>query len=616
MNKQTINNYYILFFLLIYSFLGYSQFGPAGVGDNTSNGLWLRAEDIAGADGDAIAAWQDFSGNANNANQATANKQPLYYSTSAMNNMPIVRLDGTNDEMAVADADILDGTTGLTYYAAIRPTNLNGTPRGILGKRENYYTATNYAYSWFFYNSSYLYLDINTTNNRFNTNPTTFTNNTNYILGFDFDGNEIASQRSRIFSNGALVTVSTETSTTVPNSNQDLAIGALNVDYGSYLGADYAEIIQFNYSLDTTEHLLVQNYLSAKYNTALNANDLYDEDDNGDYDFEVAGIGQYSTTTRHDDSQGSAILRINNPTALDSRDFLIWGHDNGVEDFVETADIPATVSARFDRVWRASEVLLGTLLPADVGAIDMSWDLSALGAYAANDVYLLVDTDNDGTFADETPFSGATDLGGNLFQFAAVTAIENNLRFTLAYYYNPLPVELTSFTAQVVDDYVNLNWMTASEVNNDYFTLQKSQNATDWTNVTTVQGQGNSSIETEYSYIDRFPYNGTSYYRLVQTDFDGTSTNSDIRKVTLESNELLAYPNPVFDDWFYIEGEIGDSNSIQIYASNGQNVTQKVDLYEWTNEKVTLNVSELNPGLYIIQLKTTSGIQQLKLIVK
>ena len=69
----------------------------------------------------------------------------------------------------------------------------------------------------------------------------------------------------------------------------------------------------------------------------------------------------------------------------------------------------------------------------DVGAVDMSFDLSGLSDVAAPFLWLMVDRDNDGSFADEHPITGAVDEGGGIYSFWGVDALQDDLRFTLAF---------------------------------------------------------------------------------------------------------------------------------------------------------------------------------------
>ncbi|OEK08923.1 hypothetical protein A8C32_14640 [Flavivirga aquatica] len=332
----------LIFSLFIFFNNTFSQTGPGGVGNTTSNGLWLKADDIILASGSNVSSWNDASGNNNDGNQTNSILQPTFFSTSALNNMPVVRLDGSNDEIVVSDSNILDGTSGMTYFTVLRPNNLNNSsPKAVLSKRNTHTSSTNYAYSFFFYTNNYLNSDIVYLNNRFTTNPTSFSNATNYILGMGFDGSVPAISRSKIYSAGSLIQQAQETSSTIINSASDLLIGSLNIGYGQNLGADLAEIIHFNYSLNDAEHIIVNNYLSAKYNIALTTNDLYLQDDsaNGNFDFDVAGIGQATNGDNHTDSQGTGIVRINNPSTLSSGDYLFWGEETKVIQALPQIDI-------------------------------------------------------------------------------------------------------------------------------------------------------------------------------------------------------------------------------------------------------------------------------------
>lgn len=599
-----------IFFSLFISCVSLAQTGPGGVGNSGNNGIWLRAGDLSGADGSAVGIWADFSSFGNNAAQTDPTKQPQFFNTSLLNNQPVVRFDGGNDEMAILDNAILDNSGGITYYAVIRPNNLNGAARGILGKRVTFTVSTQYAYTWFFWSGNRLNNDVHTQNNRYNSGSNTFSNATNYILSFDFDGSLPISQRSRMFSNGVKIAQANESSTALPNSNQDVALGALNVSYGTYLGADYAEVIHYNYSLDSSEHIIVSNYLAAKYGVILGANDLYDEDDpgNGNYDFQVAGIGRINASILHSDSQGDGMVRINNPSNLDDNEFMIWGHDNQLANAYEYSDIPPGMQARFNRVWRVSEVNTSGAA-VDVGSVDMTWDLNALGPITASDLRLLIDTDNDGQFSDETAISGAIDLGGNLFQFAGVNSIANNNRFTIGTINStqtPLPVELLYFEAEEADNFrVKCSWETASEINNDYFTIERSKEGLNWEVLDQIDGAGNSGSQIEYEWTDPAPYTGVSYYRLRQTDFNGDYSYSDIRSVDLRNTAIKTkvYPNPT-QDQITLEGNANEFNNIEIYNFLGQEVSTQTHIHKISEVLYEINLKQLPEGTYLLKLAT------------
>lgn len=114
----------------------------------------------------------------------------------------------------------------------------------------------------------------------------------------------------------------------------------------------------------------------------------------------------------------------------------------------------------------------------------------------------------------------------------------------------PLPIELISFEANVNDDKVDLTWITASEINNDYFTIERSVDAKNWEEIITTSGAGNSNLLIEYFESDYEPVIGMSYYRLKQTDFNGAFSYSNIVPVRFEKNKnedglINLFPNPV-----------------------------------------------------------------------
>jgi hypothetical protein len=100
-------------------------------------------------------------------------------------------------------------------------------------------------------------------------------------------------------------------------------------------------------------------------------------------------------------------------------------------------------------------------------------------------------------------------------------------------------VELLSFTAEVVSQGVALNWTTASEINNDYFTIERSADAVHFEDLLKVNGAGNSTRHCITAHSINKPLQGISYYRLKQTDFDGTSSWSDAVSVFIGSNENI-----------------------------------------------------------------------------
>ena len=316
---------------------------------------------------------------------------------------------------------------------------------------------------------------------------------------------------------------------------------------------DVTEVIIFNAKLNSLQRIIIQNYLSAKYDITLSANDLYtmDNSGNGNYDHDVAGIGNDGTNVQNN-SEGTGVIRIFDPTSMGSGEYYFWGHNNGALQS-QTTDVPAGVQGRLTRVWRGQEI--GT-----IDNVDVDFDLNGLGSVTASDLRLLVDTNNDGNFATGVTVvtGGATSVGGGIYRFPNVTDIlagnNSTRRFTLGtinIVQTPLPITLLSFDATVDGSKdVGLTWQTAQEINNQSFTIERSKTGFAWDEVKTVPGAGNSKVTISYSETDENPFWGPSYYRLKQTDFDGTTSYSNVLSVVVKKTfqDIIPYPVPASNE--------------------------------------------------------------------
>ncbi|MEZ4114242.1 MAG: hypothetical protein R3B65_02250 [Candidatus Paceibacterota bacterium] len=109
-----------------------------------------------------------------------------------------------------------------------------------------------------------------------------------------------------------------------------------------------------------------------------------------------------------------------------------------------------------------------------------------------------------------------------------------------------LPIELLDFSGKESGDDVELSWTTLTERDNDYFTVLRSSDATNWQEVGRVSGAGTSYAPLTYRLVDENPFTGINFYKLRQTDFDETFVDSRIISVEFtESEMLIAFPNPV-----------------------------------------------------------------------
>lgn len=174
------------------------------------------------------------------------------------------------------------------------------------------------------------------------------------------------------------------------------------------------------------------------------------------------------------------------------------------------------------------------------------------------------------------------------------------------------PIELMSFKAIPVGEKIKLKWKTACEINNEYFTIEKTNDLINWEIIKIIKGSLNSTQITNYQFEDKTPFNGNNYYRLKQTDTDGTFTYSEIIccSITLGA-QLRVNPNP-FSNFLTIEGNKDDLIEIRILNSLGETeiIFSRVDIL--INQPQKIDLSHLQPGIYFIKTNNNQIIKILK----
>ncbi len=165
-----------------------------------------------------------------------------------------------------------------------------------------------------------------------------------------------------------------------------------------------------------------------------------------------------------------------------------------------------------------------------------------------------------------------------------------------------LPVKLLSFNAGILSNkQISLDWATATEFNNNYFTIERSINGSNWEAVTVIKGAGNSVNELKYNTIDKTPYAGVSYYRLKQTDIDGKIFYSQVRKIQLQENigtVITAFPNPTYDKSL-IKGNT-ELGPIHIFNLLGEDISSRVKIIRKDKMHAEIYLGPLKTGIYIV----------------
>lgn len=164
---------------------------------------------------------------------------------------------------------------------------------------------------------------------------------------------------------------------------------------------------------------------------------------------------------------------------------------------------------------------------------------------------------------------------------------------------NPLPVELTAFSGVCEDKQKKFYWSTASEHNASHFMLQAANEDFEWKTVANLEAIGNSTQEQQYYQI--IPTNENSYYRLVQVDFDGRTTEyTPIRLICQQDERIQVYPNP-FQSLLQISGlPINQISTIEFIDATGKLILSTESDGKQSN--MELETSQLNSGIYFLRI--------------
>lgn len=598
-----------------YTIKDYSQFewlGLAGVGMPVDNIMWLDAQDLGLANGAIVDDFFDRSPN-NNSPSAASGFQATY-NTTGINGRPSLTFSGSEEYEIADDANI---NTNAAYakkdFSIVMETGANVTSRQLIyeeGGSTNginiyidnglfYFHIWSQSTSWGGTGANAVYV------------TGTAAPNTAYILSYSYQLDGAGDAVLEGFINGQSVGTSTASNggNAVLNAHSDE--GGLGGVIGSTLchdgnnpgnfSGEIAELVYYSESpYNDTRRIIIENHFSAKYNIALSANQKYPSIFSAGYPNELAGIGQFSSSDNHGDAQGTAIVRIKNPTSLGTNDFLLWAHDGATSAITIAPENIPGVDNRMHRVWRASEP------GGDVGGVNISFDLNAFPIASPGDLVLLVDLD-DGVFTNCIQYPIDNFLGG-VAQFNNINLDHGNW-FTIGSknITTPLPIELLTFELYQNKSSVDLYWETASETDVSHYNIQvKGEDASTISYLGQVNAAGNSTTLQYYTYKDRTPKNGISYYRLEIIDQNGEKDYSNwlAADFTEESEfELNLFPNPARENIFYAVHGLSDGKlSLQIIDIDGKLVYQEAFENESTAMQGQINLENLSSGIYLIRM--------------
>ncbi|MEO1010186.1 MAG: hypothetical protein AAFX53_02715 [Bacteroidota bacterium] len=423
-------NLFCSVFVFLLTTVGFSQTGPGGVGTNDGTSplkIWYNTTNGVVTTGTTVDSLKNLAGvPVFDIGESGAQRPTL--ATSSINGYDEVSFSGSNRLR-----------TGLTLtpanFIVNQASSFLVTKADNTSQRSTIYTTDPLTGAARFSNhipwSGTVYYDIGNccgANTRIQVGGLAGLNNYSF---WSYDAHPGTGKQ--LYRNGTLLQSRPNTTNYSGHASQRFNLGG-NISGAQGFRGDITELIIFNERVNQAQRLIIENYLAAKYGLNSTTNDIYDEDDmvNGNFDHDVAGIGRIDAANLHNDAQGTGIIRISGATDMGDNEFLLWGHNNGTLSLDNSIDVPDTISERLDRLWKVSEAsTIGGSV--DVGGIDIQVNMTGVTGFSpSRPPQLLVDQDNNGSFANELAVATAIPLGNNLYRFNGITALADNLSFTFA----------------------------------------------------------------------------------------------------------------------------------------------------------------------------------------
>lgn len=342
-------------------------------------------------------------------------------------------------------------------------------------------------------------------------------------------------------------------------------------------------------------------------------------------------------TSTADATMGSSTSFVNGPmvqtianAALNTRNFPI-GKGTIYRPAVLTATHSNGTSVTYTgEMMNSSATALNYAMPSTVNRVSNTryWDFTRANVANLSSAALTLYYDLDDTIPDKTRVvvvhdDGSArwvDYGGTATADTAGSITSINItsfrtKFSFGFPPSPLPIELVSFNAKKSGHLVRCEWETATETNNDFFTVERSADGTHFSTLACLKGAGNSSKHKYYMFEDINPLDGDSYYRLKQTDFDGKFTCSPTEHVFFGPNTsaYTLFPNPsVGTIHLQQDGKSLEGINAVIQDMSGKQVPANLLLSKDKGE-LTINI---DPSAYLVDNFIVLNIVSAEGIVK
>lgn len=213
----------------------------------------------------------------------------------------------------------------------------------------------------------------------------------------------------------------------------------------------------------------------------------------------------------------------------------------------------------------------------------------------------------------------------NQFSFSTTSDINSkgDNRFKIIFKLSaPLPIKLTSFSGKIISQQSHIKWITSSEINSDWFELQRSTDASNFANIAFIKSKGGLNTITIYDFIDNEPEGGVNYYRLISVDMNGSQDTSKVIALNYSSDKKLStvriYPNPA-DEIVSISLQLNSPTSLvfKIFTSDGKLIRLKKIIKTDENFLLKENIADLPEGIYVFKFEDAileTNLSEIKVI--
>ncbi len=429
-----------------------------------------------------------------------------------------------------------------------------------------------------------------------------------------------------------------------------------------------AEIISYSGAISTAQANKIESYLAIKYGITLGGNGsttlAYTSTSgatiwtaNSGYHNDVTGIGAETVEGLQQNKSKSINVPaatgpndmpftiahdlISVPTAIGDNTYVVVGHNNGTISgtYGLLTHGGTALEVLQNRIYRVQTTnLTGGHSMMNMVNLEIEFDMSrvpglgggfGLGVGVNDPTKIRLLLDDNTTFGQGTLYEKAyTNSGvtGNVIKFlipVADLSTTGTMFFRISstsYATAPLPIELVSFSAQCNQNKVYINWTTASETNNDYFTISRTSNGTNIQQMAIIDGAGTSSNLKNYSWVDNTPLEGNLYYYLSQTDYDGTTRSYNFVSINCEDVEenfsiLNLSSNEEFINVFYNASSSG-LHAIKIIDVLGKVILNKEAIASKGNNEIQLDALNLSGGIYILNINNGNKSISQKIMLK